>query len=77
MAKYFCSLSDSDALEVKALAERKLNVISELMQIQAKKNSLKKELLELSDASIARDYDVKPDVIFGIRNGKTYKHLSD
>ncbi len=70
------SLCDSDALEVMALSERKQNIISELMDIEVKKLNLKAELLELSDASIAKDYNCKTDVIFGIRNGRTYKHLS-
>jgi len=70
-------LSDSDALEVMALCERKQQIINEIEANNLSNFALKKELLELSDAEIGKDYNCKAGVIFGIRNGKTYKHITE
>lgn len=75
MQKYLQSLSDNEALQVMALCERKAAAEAEKRDIECRLQSLKEELLELSDTNMAKDFNCKSGVIFSIRNGKSYKHL--
>ncbi len=67
------SLSDSDLAEIRALFQRKTLAAEELKIIKQKQIDLQKELHELSDVAMGKDYNVSEHVIRLIRKGKTYK----